>query len=183
MSYSLRELVQSGTSIRRIRLTHPRFTLAKQPDGRWDIAAIVKRERREGQQAGPGRSITIEVIEVVGGRVQLRDPLEFGAAHVPTDFDALQATFAFAYSPVRWRLDFASASWVGRAPELTMSRLTGAFGNGPNGWSFDKLTVETPRSTLVMSGQILQGDRPTQLDLSVHARRFAFQEWSGVLTG
>ena len=103
VNYSLRELVQSGTTIRRVRLTHPQFMLARQPDGRWDLAAIVKRERREGQQEGPGRPITIETIEIVEGRVQLRDPLDLGAAHVPTDFDALQATFAFAYSPVRWR--------------------------------------------------------------------------------
>jgi len=183
LSYSLRELVQSGTTIRRVRLTHPRFTLARQPDGRWDIAALVKRERREGQQAGPGRRITIEAIEIVEGRVQLRDPLELGAAHVPTDFDALQATFAFTYSPVRWRLDFTNASWVGRAPELSMSRLMGALGSGPNGWSFDKLSVETRRSKFVMSGQVLRGDRATELDLLVHAARFAFQEWSGVLHG
>lgn len=183
LSYSIRELVQPGTVIRRIRLTRPRFVLAKQPDGRWDIAAIVKRERQEGQQRGPGRPIEIQTIEITDGRVLLRNPLDFGAAHVPTDFEALNATFSFAYQPVRWRLDFANVSWIGRAPDLSMNKLSGGLGNGPGGWFFDRLSIVTPRSALVVNGRVIRGSRPTELDLGVHATRFAFQEWSGVLRG
>src|SRR5262249_29394415 len=102
LSYSIRELLQPGTVIRRIRLTRPEFFLARQEDGRWDIAAIVKRERREGRQTGPGRPIEIQAIEIYDGRVKLANPLDFGAAHAPTDFQSLDAAFAFQYFPVRW---------------------------------------------------------------------------------
>jgi hypothetical protein len=183
LSYSMRELLQSGTVIRRIRLTKPQFFLARQADGRWDIAAIVKRERREGRQTGPGRPIEIQAIEITDGRVLLNDPLDFGAAHAPTDFESLNASFAFAYFPVRWRLDFASISWIGRKPDLSMTRLTGALGNGPSGWFFDKLSIETPRSAFTLNGRVIRTESPTELDLAVAAKRFAFQEWSGVLRG
>ena len=64
-----------------------------------------------------------------------------------------------------------------------MTRLSGALGNGPNGWFFDKLSIETPRSSFTVNGGVIRGDRPTALDLTVRANRFAFQEWSGVLRG
>src|SRR5262245_19498566 len=183
LSYSIRELVESGTVIRRVRLTRPRFVISRQPDGRWDIAAMVKRERREGQQTGPNRPIQVQRIEVIDGNVRLNNPLDFGAAHAPTEYDGLNATFAFAYFPVRRRLDFDRLSFVGRAPDLTMKRFNGALGNGPAGWFFEKMTIETPRSAYTVSGRVIRGGEPTALDLEVHAGRFAFQEWSGVLRG
>jgi autotransporter translocation and assembly factor TamB len=183
LSYSLRELFQSGTVIRRVRLTRPHVSIARQSDGRWDIAAIVKRERQEGRQTGPGRPIEVQAIEIEDGRVELGDPLDFGAAHVPTDFQSLNAVLAFTYYPVRWRLDFTRVSWIGRAPDLSMSRLSGALGNGPAGWFFDALSVETPRSAFVLGGRVVRSDKPTELALTVRAARFAFQEWSGVLRG
>jgi translocation and assembly module TamB len=183
VSYSIRELLQPGTVIRRIRLTRPRFTISRQADGRWDIAAIVKRERQEGEQRGPGRPIEIQSIDITDGRVLLNNPLDFGAAHAPTDFDALNASFSFAYQPVRWRLDFKQVSWTGRRPELSMNRLSGGMGAGPSGWFFDGLSVVTPRSAFALNGRVIRGGRPTELDLRVQAARFAFQEWAGVLRG
>jgi hypothetical protein len=43
LSYSIRELFQPGVVIRSVRLTHPYVVGAKLPDGRWDLAALVKR--------------------------------------------------------------------------------------------------------------------------------------------
>jgi uncharacterized protein involved in outer membrane biogenesis len=102
LSYSLRELWQRGTIVRRIRLVHPSFSIAKQPDGRWNISALVKRETKQERNSGPGRPIELQSIEVVDGRVRLGDPLEFGAAHVPSDFEHLNIACAFRYEPVTW---------------------------------------------------------------------------------
>src|SRR5689334_5262587 len=51
VSYSIRELIDAGTVIRRITLTRPQFVIAKQADGRWNMGALVRRERRENQQS------------------------------------------------------------------------------------------------------------------------------------
>jgi autotransporter translocation and assembly factor TamB len=183
LSYSIRELFQSGTVIRRVRLLKPVVNLSHLPDGRWDLAAIVKRERREGEQSGPGRPISIRSIEVVDGDVQLHGPLDFGAAHAPTRYRSLNATFSFEYVPVRWRLAFSDVSFDGRAPDLSLTKLNGAIGNGPGGWLIEKLTIETPRTALVLDGRVSRSGAPTRLGLTVDANRFAFQEWSGVLSG
>ena len=90
-------------------------------DGRWDLGALVKRESREEERTGPNRPIEIQSIEVIDGRVSLQNPLDFGAAHVPTDFQSLNALFSFTYVPVRWTLEFDRVSWVGHAPDLSVN--------------------------------------------------------------
>jgi autotransporter translocation and assembly factor TamB len=183
LSYSIRELVEAGTRIRRLRLTRPRVVGAKQPDGRWDLFAVVKRESQEQERTGPNRPIEIQSIDVIDGDVRLRDPLDFGATHLPTHFASLNASMKFAYYPVRWQLTFNEISWIGTEPDLTVTKLAGIFGRGPRGWFFEQLYVQTPRSAFTLDGGIHTETRPTIIDLHVKADRFAFQEWSGVLRG
>jgi len=182
-SYSIRELVQAGVVVRRVQLTRPRIVGSRQPDGRWDLGALVRRDTREQERTGPSRPIEVQSIEVVDGRISLSDPLDFGPAHVPTQFEALNAKFAFAYFPVRWKLTFDHVSWIGRAPELSVQRLAGVFGRGPGGWFFEHFSVATARSAFTLDGRIDTSRKPTGLELQVRAPRFAFQEWSGVLRG
>jgi translocation and assembly module TamB len=183
LSYSIRELFQQGVVIRRVRLTRPLIAGAKMPDGRWDLGALVKRETREEERTGPNRPIHVQSIEIVDGHISLADPLDFGAAHVPTDFQSLNAAFSFTYVPVRWTLKFDRVSWVGHNPALSVNPLRGTFGRGPGGWFFDGFTVQTARSAFTLDGRIDTSTKPTTLDLHVRAPRFAFQEWSGVLRG
>jgi autotransporter translocation and assembly factor TamB len=183
LAYSIRELYEKGTTIRHVRLTRPHVVGAKMADGRWDLGALVKRESREEERTGPGRAITIQSIEVVDGRVSLQDPLDFGAAHVPTDFESLNASFSFAYVPVRWTLLFNHVSWTGHAPDLSVNPLSGTLGRGPGGWFFENFSVRTARSAFTLDGRVNNAAKPTALDLRVHAPRFAFQEWGGVIRG
>lgn len=183
LSYSIQELFQKGVVIRRIRLTRPYVVGAKMADGRWDLGALVKRDSREQDRTGPNRPIQIQSIEVIDGRISLQDPLDFGPAHVPTDFQQLNAVFSFAYFPVRWTLNFARVSWLGHAPDLSVSPLSGIFGRGPNGWFFERFAVQTARSSFTLDGTINTETKPTVLNLQVRAPRFAFQEWGGVIRG
>jgi len=93
VNYSIRELFQRGVVIRRVRLTRPHVVGAKMADGRWDLGALVRRESQEQSRTGPNRPIEIQSIEVIDGRISLQDPLDFGPAHVPTDFQQLNALF------------------------------------------------------------------------------------------
>jgi translocation and assembly module TamB len=182
LSYSIRELVQRGTTIRKVRLTRPYIAGQKMADGRWDLGALVKRESREQERTGPNRPIRVESIEIVDGHISLGSPLSFGAAHIPTDYQSLNAAFSFTYVPVRWTLQFDRVSWIGHAPDLSVNPLRGAFGRGPGGWFFEDLSVKTARSAFTLDGRV-NSTRPTTLDLRVRAPKFAFQEWSGVLRG
>src|SRR5947209_10516217 len=119
LSYSIRELIQRGTVIRRIRLTRPRVIMSRTPDGRWDLTTLVRREAREEKATGPGRPIEIESIEVQDGTVTLHAPLDFGSTHAPTRYESLDFKGAFVYRPVHWRLTFEKVSWRGYDPDLT----------------------------------------------------------------
>ena len=181
LNYSIRELVQPGTIVRRIRLTRPQVVGARQADGRWNLAALVKRD--DSTRSGPRRPLQILSIQVIDGSVVLKDPMTFGAAHVPSRFDQLNMDLSFEYAPVEWRLDFANASWVGGPSDLTVTRLAGTIANGREGWSFHNLLVRTPQSAFVVDGRVERGGKPAVLDLHVSAERFVFQEWGVVISG
>ncbi len=183
LTYSIRELIQQGVVIRSVRLTRPYVVGARSADGGWDLAALVKRDSREDNRTGPTRPISIQSIEVIDGRISLQDPLDFGAVHAPTDFQALNASFSFAYVPVRWRLNFARLAFAGHKPDLVVSPLTGTLGRGPTGWFFERFAVNTPRSAFTLDGGVNNAATPTLIDLHVRASRFAFQEWAGVIRG
>jgi autotransporter translocation and assembly factor TamB len=183
LSYSIRELVEQGTTLRRIRLTRPHVVAGREADGRWDLAALVKRQAREQERTGPGRPIHLLSVEVIDGTIELRNPFSFGAAHVPTRFDALNTSLSFDYEPVNWRLEFVEMSWRGTAPDLTIERLTGGIASASPGLSFKQLKVVTPKSEFVLDGLIARDRQPSVLDLQVDAQRFAFQEWAGIING
>ena len=183
VSYSIRELVDRGVTIARIQVVRPRVVAERQPDGRWNLAALVRRDARDQERRGPGRPIHIRAIEVVDGDITLRDQLNLAFAVAPRRYEALNASLAFDYVPVEWRLDFARASWSGGTSDLTMQALSGIIANGDAGLSFEKLVVQTPRSAFTVDGRVIRGGAPTSLDLHVDAERFAFQEWAGLVGG
>jgi translocation-and-assembly-module (TAM) inner membrane subunit TamB-like protein len=183
LSYDPLELWQNGTLIRRVVVTRPRVQASRETDGGWNLGRLVRRRAQERDRTGPGRPIRIDQLEIIDASITLDSPVKFGPANVPTNFESLNISMSFAYAPVRWTLDFDKASWIGRDPDLTVTHLTGSMGRGADGWFFDSLSVQTPRSAFVFGGQVLVGDRPTALELDVRADRFAFQEWAGVLGG
>lgn len=183
LSYSVRELFDRGTSIRSLRVVRPHISAGRQADGRWDLAALVNRDPTRKPSTRPRRPLHLESVEVTDATVDLRDPLSFGAARVPTGFSALNGRLSFDDDGQTRRVTFFEMAWVGARPDLTITRLTGAYETGPGGITFDTLAVGTPRSAFTLDGRIARGNSPAVLDLQVAAEKFAFQEWSGILTG
>jgi autotransporter translocation and assembly factor TamB len=181
VSYSIRELIEQGTSIRRLRLNGLHVVAGKLPDGRWNLASLVKRETRQKQQSGPRRPLHLNSVEITNSSVTLESPLTFGIAHLPTQYDDLDLQFAFDYEPVSWQLAFSRASWRGRAPDLDINAFTGTLGSGPDGWTFTQLDVATPTSHVLVDGTQDTRGAPSQLALDVKAERFVFQEWTGIM--
>ena len=182
IDYSLGQLLSRQIVITGIALTRPRVALARTPDGRWNLAAIVRRSGTP-TPASPPRPFVLAAVHVSDGTVVLRDPLDFGDVHTPGRYDALNATLAFSRTSSGWRLAFGDLSWRGSNPGLTMTRLTGAIASDARGLSFDRFSVATPGSAFTLDGRVDRTPPPTRLDLRVRAARFAFQEWGGVIHG
>lgn len=180
LSYSLRELWQTGTVIRTLRVTRPRVFIARDPDGRWNVAALVRPRQPPAEPRGPGRSFEIASIEVTHGEVVIAEPMVFGPAHVPTHFTSVDVALSFHRQNETSTLVFRRAAWTGTAPALDMTAITGTLAIGPGGWQFDRFAVRTPRSSFALNGRVGGG---RGLDLDARADRFAFQEWSGIING
>ena len=183
LGYSLRDLLGRRIVVTRIALTRPRVTFSRTSDGRWDLLTLVRRRAAAPPPTGPPRLFDLSSIRVTDGTVTLRDPLDFGDVHTPSRYDALNATLSFARTATGWRLAFADMSWRGSNPDLTMTRLTGALESDARGLSFDRFSVTTPATAFTLDGRIDRTPPPTRLDLRVHAPRFAFQEWGGIIHG
>ena len=152
-----------GVVIRRVHLTRPRIVGGRSSRTGAGTSARSSGASRASRSAPvrAGRS-KCSRSRSIDGRISLRDPLDFGAAHVPTDFEPLNASFSFAYVPVRWTLTFDRVSWIGHAPDLSVSRLAGMFGRGPGGWFFEHFSVHTARSAFTLDGrdQHVDASRP-----------------------
>lgn len=183
VSYRLRELYQGGTSIQHLDLHGLRVVGAKGPDGRWNLAALVRSRQPSAPGRQPGRLIAIETIALHDAQVELRDPLTFGPVRVPARFEAVNGTVALELRSPTWRLAFTDLSWRGLGPDLSVDRLNGGLGSGPDGWRFDRLGVVTSRSSFTVDGGVYAGVPSSTLGLRVDAERFAFQEWGGLLPG
>lgn len=184
VGYSLRQLFarDAGTVIRSLELRGLHLWADRGPDGRWNIASLVRR-RTESGPSRPAPPVTIAAITVVDATIDIRSPLTFGALRVPSEIRALRATVALQLRAPAWRLDFAQASWRGRAPDLTVSNVSGVIASGPEGLHFETLALETARSAFIVHGQLRRQPAPSTLGLDVRAERFAFQEWAGILPG
>jgi autotransporter translocation and assembly factor TamB len=187
LHFSIKELLSPGTTLRSIRLTRPRIVFARVPDGRWNLAALLNRQGRENERTGPGRPLHLLAIEVVDGDVTFLDPLLSGDVHAPSHFARLNVSASFDYAPVTWRVNLASASWAGDATNLAVNMVTGGISDGPAGWQFDAVSVQTPQSAFTLTGRVNRVPAPpaasagVALDLHVAAKRFVFQEWANVV--
>lgn len=186
IEYHWRDLYRDatgGTTIRRLRLDGLHLIGEKDAEGRWNLGRLVKPRPPRPPDAPPPRPIVFERVEIVGGTLEFRDPLFFGAARVPSRFDDLNAELRFDWRGSAWRVDLDAASWVGRDPALTIDRLAGGIAIDERGWTFKDLHVATPRSAFTVRGSVQRLPAPTTLALDIQADRFAFQEWGGVLSG
>ena len=182
VEYRVAELFRNGTAIRKIVVQSPHITTERMPDGRWDLASVVHRPEPR-PRTGPRRPLHLPHIELSNGDVELRSPLSFGAAHVPSHFLSLNGQFGYDDDGTTWKIEMARLSWSGNAPDLTMESLTGSFENRGGDLLFDRFSVQTPKSAFVLNGSVDRTPGPAVFDLQVNAARFAFQEWSGVLNG
>lgn len=181
VSYNLRQLYTDGTVIDSITLDRPRITAQQQPDGRWNLASLVKREAPSGPSSG-GRHVRINSLVVRDGAVSLRTPVTLGIAHVPTEMSALNTSLSFETKPGAWTVGVNSLSFVGAAPTLTVQRIEGAIDGGSDGWTLRSLRVVTDRSEVLTNGRVTRRDGASDLDFTASAARFDFQEWGGVIT-
>ena len=182
VDYGLRDLFGDGVTITRLTLTRPRIAAARRQDNRWNLAGLIRQPQRESED-GPSRPVTMPSIRIIDGLVTLGESLTFGATQLPARFEHLDVSLVLEHRDSVWDLSLSNASWTASQPDLTVNDLAGSLTIKPDGLGFRDLSVETPSSQFTFSGLITRGIEPTEVDLTIQADRFDFQEWATIVPG
>ena len=180
IKYSISELVSKGMTVRQIRLEEP-FVLLRRDKGGWNVARLVKRQQQEANRQGPRRSLSLPHIEIVNGRAAIDDRAPSPIYALPSRIDALNVKAGFEYEPVHYSLTIDSLSFAGKAPDLTLSKLTGGFATRQDDLNVQKLFLQTTDSSVTIDGVVRTYLSRPSLQLTASTPRVSLPEWAGVL--
>jgi hypothetical protein len=195
VDYSIFDFMSRGIVLDDIRLTEPRLLLRRNPDGRWNLASIVKEQEREADREGPGRPVAIGSIGISNGQFVIEDrtaaaPGPVGttgqaatppAVIIPREIRKLDARMSFNYEPVRFTLVMDHLSLRTVDPALDINRVQGTIAVRDEDLHVEGLTIHTAESALAVDGAIERyADRPV-LKLSVDSEGVSLPEIARVV--
>src|SRR5829696_1373351 len=151
IKYSLSELVSQGVTVREIRLEEP-FILARRDARGWNLARIAKKQQQEADRKGPTKPLSLPSIEIVNGRAVIDDRAPSQSYRFPSRIDALNVKAGFEYQPVHYSVTLDRFAFSGRAPDLTVQKLTGRLGTRGDDFNVEKLFLQTAQSSIAIDG-------------------------------
>jgi autotransporter translocation and assembly factor TamB len=180
IKYSISELVSQGMTVRQIRLDEP-FVLARHDARGWNLSTLIKRQQQEANRQGPRAPISLPDIEIVNGRAAVDDRAPSPSFRIPSRIEALNVTAGFAYAPVHYSLTLNRLSFIGKAPDLTVTKLAGGLATRDDDLNVQKLFLQTPESAVTIDGVIHNYLATRSLEVIASAPKFSLPEFAGVL--
>jgi autotransporter translocation and assembly factor TamB len=179
VKYSVAELVSQGVTIQQIRLNQP-FVLLRHDASGWNLRRLVKRQEQEANRQGPRKPVMLPDIQIVDGRLAIDDRAPSAAVHFPSRIDGLNLKASFAYAPVHYSVTLEKLTFSGKAPDLTVTQLTGALATREDDLNVKKLFLETPGSAVSIDGVIHDYLASPSMQLTVSAQKLSLPEFGGV---
>jgi hypothetical protein len=153
LDYSVIELISTGIVLDEIKIDGPVVHLTRDKDG-WNLARLVKRERKEADREGPRRPITLPVIEITEASVSIDDRAPSTSYTLPRRIEGLNVKAGFEYAPVHYTVKFDHLSFRGTSPELTMQQLTGNVAVREDNLYLDGIAIKTSGTALKVEGVV-----------------------------
>lgn len=143
VDYSIIQLITGDIVIDHLRLDEPRIVLRRE-NGRLNLGTLVKRERREKDRTGPGRSVSIGEIGISGGSISVEDgAVGTSGTAIPRVFDKLDASIGFEYEPVHYTVRIGHLSFRGERPQFELNSLSGEVSQRDDDLFLDDVAVRT----------------------------------------
>ncbi len=180
VKYSLAQLVSQGVTIEQIRVIQPYVLLRRDASG-WNLGRLVKRQAQEADRQGPRKPITLPDIQIIDGSLAVDDRTPSPSYRIPSRINALNVKASFAYAPVHYSVTLQQFSFSGKAPDLTVRQLTGAFATKDDDLNVNKLFFETAESALSIDGVIHNYLASPSMQVTVSAPKLSLPEFGGVL--
>jgi autotransporter translocation and assembly factor TamB len=153
VDYNFLTFFSPGIVVDSIALDTPQVQMRRDAAG-WNLAKLVKRERREANREGPNRSVSLPAIVINDGTFVIDDRTGSTAYKLPRRMDDVDVKARFDYEPVHFTIGLDNLSFRATTPDLTMNRLTGAFAVRDDNLYIEKLAFETSESQLNVEGVI-----------------------------
>ena len=121
--YSVFELVSTGIVLDEIKIDRPVVRIERDASG-WNLARLVKRERKEANREGPRRTSLVAVNHrspAGACRSTIARPPDVQAARAGSRASIVKA--GFEYAPVHYTVTLEHVSFRGSAPEFNVQQL------------------------------------------------------------
>ena len=180
VDFNVFQLIARGISVDSIRVNQPIVYLRREGEA-WSISRLVRRERSEADRQGPGRPITIEDIGVTDGSVVVEGPIGTSGIVVPARFDKVDARLSFRYEPVRYSIDFDSASFRASDPSIALNAFSGGVSVHDDSLFMDNLVVRTAESALTLKGSVEHYLTTPVFKVEIASDTLSVPEWAGLI--
>ena len=155
VDYNALTFVSSGLVLDRIKLHQAQVKLEKDGDG-WNLRRLVRREEKEADREGPGRTVSLPLIEVTDADVSIHDAVGTTGVTFPRQLRNVDIKAGFEYEPVRFTIELRHLSFTGTSPEFTLGEASGKIAVRDDNIYLEKLALNTAESAVSFDGVIEQ---------------------------
>jgi autotransporter translocation and assembly factor TamB len=155
VDYSVLELISHGIVLDDIKLVQPQLRLERDEHG-WNIARLVREQRKEAERKGPGRPVSLDSIEVSDATVTIRDGVGTSGITLPDRIDDLDVKASFKYAPVHYSIDIDHISFRGGSPHVDLRELRGGIAVRDDNVYVENLVLKTGASSVTVQGVVEQ---------------------------
>ena len=153
VDYSVFEIISKGVVLNEIKLVEPVVKLERDGDG-WNVAQLVKRQRKEADREGPRAPLSLQSIEIADGQVTIADRVETSGFRLPERIDDLDLKASYAYAPVHYSVVIDRASMRAVSPQVALTGLTGKIAVRDDNLYVETLSISTAESSLTIDGVV-----------------------------
>ena len=155
LDYSVFQLVSRGIVLDEIKLDRPVLRVERNGDG-WNLAHLVKRERKEANREGPKRPVSLPAIEITDGTVSIKDHLSHSPVALPERIEDVDLKAGFGYEPVHYSVILDHLSFRGSSPTLSMRQLAGKLAVRDDNLYVENVSLDTAETSVTFDGVIEQ---------------------------
>ncbi|HJR59577.1 MAG TPA: translocation/assembly module TamB domain-containing protein [Vicinamibacterales bacterium] len=156
LDYSVFRLVSSGMVMDDIKLHQPRLRIERDGEG-WNLARLVKAQRKEADREGPARPLSLPSIQITDGTVTIADgAVGTSGYRLPEQIQNLDVRGAYEYAPVHYTVTLDHLSFDADSPDLSVGRLAGTIAVRDDNLYVEALRIDTAETSLKIDGVVEQ---------------------------
>ena len=155
LDYNALQLISRGIVLDQIKLDQPQLKIERDAQG-WNLARLVRKQEKEADREGPGRSVSMPLIQITDANVSIRDAVGTSGFKLPRQVQDVDIKAGFEYEPVHYSIDLEHLSFSGTAPEFALGQANGKIAVRDDNIYLDGLAINTAETAVRFDGVIEQ---------------------------